>query len=69
MAVSSAGEKPDWLTPNQYWQGIRLQVARKYRKAHPGTGWKLVGHALGFRREDYLARLYRERSGAEASTR
>lgn len=53
------------LTPNQYVQEIRLHMAREYREIHPGRGWKQVGQAVGFRDEEYLARLYRERFGVE----
>lgn len=49
------------LSPNQYLQEIRLQVAREYFGAHPNGTWKEASLTVGFAPTNYPQKLYAER--------
>jgi len=51
------------MSPLHYIREIRLQKARKLLELNKTETISEVMHAVGFRKSDYFAKLYRERFG------
>ncbi|GAB4047805.1 ATP-binding protein [Spirosoma litoris] len=57
------------LSPNQFIQEVRLQVAHELLEKQPETLIKSVGYQVGYQNTSYFIRIYRERFGVSPGER
>ncbi|OJW72405.1 MAG: hypothetical protein BGO59_14815 [Spirosoma sp. 48-14] len=57
------------LSPNQFIQEVRLQVAQELIKSQPKSMIKSIGYQVGYQNTSYFIRIYRERFGINPGER